>query len=131
MGRHKIIETEEQRKARMAGNMQRYRIRHPERVKAMRKKNYNASKLKAMNLCGGARCVKCGCDEILFLEFNHKNGGGCKERKEYNGPIMDQIVYKKRRTNDLEIVCRVCNALEHLKRKDRESAKKFKIGWIQ
>jgi DNA mismatch repair ATPase MutS len=95
-----------------------------------RKRAYNNRKLKAILKVGEARCVRCGCDELDFLEFNHIGGNGCKDHRENkNVPIMDRILTKKRNTNDLEIVCRVCNALDFLERKNNKQSKRFSIKW--
>jgi hypothetical protein len=108
----------------------RYRARHPERVKEIRKRQYDTRKRRAMELVGGAKCCVCGCDEIDFLEFNHRNGGGCKEwRDKGSKPMVDKILTSKRRTDDLDIKCRLCNALDFLERKNKKSAERFEIKW--
>lgn len=122
------METKQQKWARYMRN---YRSRHPEKVKKARKLQYNNRKLKAMQrVSENAVCERCGCDELDFLEFNHRNGGGCKEHRENkNTPIMDRILTNKRDTDDLEIVCRVCNALDYLERKNNTQAKRYDIQW--
>jgi hypothetical protein len=75
--------------------------------------------------------TKCGCDELDFLEFNHIDGGGCKECRDsitYSS-MVDKLLTGKRKPEGLEILCRVCNALDFLNRKNIESSKKFKIIW--
>lgn len=126
------METIDQKRARRAENTRRYRLKHPERLKGIRKTAYNNRKIKAFLLVGGAVCRNCGCDEISFLEFNHKNGGGAKEYKaaQYMS-MMDQILTKKRITSDLECLCRVCNALDYLKRKHPEQVKNFNVSWTK
>lgn len=108
----------------------RYRNRHPERVKAMRDKMYNSRRTRAMEMIGGAKCIRCGCDKLEFLEFNHKNGGGCREyRKERKNSMVDRLLSGKRNVDDLNVLCRVCNALDFLERKDIKSAMKYQIKW--
>ena len=91
-------------------------------------------KIRAMETVGGAICNRCGCDELDYLEFNHKNGGGAKEFREnskikgYLG-MTDQLLTGKRIGNDIEILCRVCNALEFLERKSDKSKGRFTIIW--
>ena len=110
--------------------MRAYRAKHPDRVKKARRRQYINRKTKAMKAVSDARCENCGCTEIDFLEFNHKNGGGCQEHKKTDcKPMMDRILTKNRDTKDLDILCRVCNALEFLKRKNNKSAKRFEIIW--
>lgn len=83
-----------------------------------------------MNLVGGPKCKVCGCDEITFLEFNHVNGGGAREvRENGNKAMMDILLTNKRKTDDLNILCRVCNALDHLARKDIVQSKRFSVKW--
>ena len=110
--------------------MRTYRAKYPERVKLARRKQYITRKKRAMDKVGGAICKRCGCDELDFLEFNHKNGGGCKEYKKTKyAPMTDKILTHKRNIDDLEILCRVCNALEFLERKNNKQSKKFEVKW--
>ena len=108
----------------------RYRLRHPERVRELRRKIYISRKKRAMELIGGAKCSRCGCDVIEFLEFNHIDGGGCKEIKKGKHVYMaDRLLSGKRSPNGLDILCRICNALDFLERKNKEQSKRFKIRW--
>jgi len=107
-----------------------WRAKHPDKVKKSRKIIYNNRKIKALKIVGDSKCARCGCDEIDFLEFNHKNGDGCKDWKKSGGKaMMDRILTQKRKTDDLEILCRVCNALEFLERKNSKSAQNYRILW--
>ena len=122
--------TSEQLKARSAMWVKRWRDKYPEKQALARKKSYLNRKIKAMDKVGGAVCKLCGCNELSFLEFNHKNGGGAKEIRENGyGSMMDMILTKKRKVDDLEVLCRVCNALDHLQRKNKLQANKFMIKW--
>lgn len=124
-------ETEQEKKARLARYVKKWRDKYPEKHKLARKRAYLNRKLKALKVVGSPVCVRCGCDEIDFLEFNHKNGGGAKEhRVSKNRPMMDRILTGKRGVEDLEIVCRVCNALDFLERKNDKQAKRFTIKWM-
>ncbi len=107
----------------------RYRRKHPERVIEIRKRQYNARKLRALRLIGDAKCKRCGCDELDYLEFNHKDGNGCQEWRKNTMSLVDRILSKKRDINDLEILCRVCNALEFLERKNNNHRGRFTIVW--
>lgn len=128
--RPKLIETQEQKRKRLSEHTRQYREKHSDRVKEQRLKQYIARKHKAFLVIGGAICRRCGCDEISFLEFNHKEGNGCKEHRANNGTsIMDRILTKKRNTEDLECLCRVCNALDYLERKNPDSASKYMITY--
>jgi len=61
-------------------------------------------------------CCRCGCKDSRALEINHKNLGGRKEN--LRGRLLyDAIISGKRKTDDLEITCRVCNAAHYLEKK--------------
>ena len=64
-------------------------------------------------------CNSCGCDDRRLLEINHKNGGGGKElAKGYNSvKFYRDIAGLRRKVDDLEILCRVCNAKHYLELK--------------
>lgn len=65
-------------------------------------------------------CENCGCDDFRLLEINHKNGGGTKDLGRY-GRRTNQFVwdiYKGiRKIDDLNLLCRVCNAKHYLELK--------------
>ena len=130
MSRPKPDETPEQYAARQAMYVQRWRMANPEKQALARKRAYSNRKRKAFDLVGGAKCVRCGCDELDFLEFNHIGGNGCAEWRESNGTaMMDRILTFKRATDDLEVLCRICNALDYLERKNPEAAKGYSIEY--
>ena len=69
------------------------------------------------------KCAMCGCADTRFLEVNHIKGGGNKERKEYSedghdaGHNMILLIHKgKRGIEDLNLLCRACNSIDHLER---------------
>lgn len=71
-------------------------------------------KIKAYKILG-EKCINCGCDDIQALEFNHKNGGGAAEYRAHGGcqkQLILDIVAGRRK--DIELTCRVCNALHYL-----------------
>jgi hypothetical protein len=64
---------------------------------------------------GAIVCVRCGCDRPELLEINHKNGGG---RKDLVGKWFHRAIARlERETNDLELLCRPCNAIHYLEMK--------------
>lgn len=129
MAKPKKIETEEERRRRFTENTRRYRSRHPEKVKESRLRVYNNRKKRAFDMLGGCVCVNCGCKELSFLEINHINGKGWDEFKKYGNTSVDRILSGKRKLEGLNVLCRVCNALDHLSRKCPEKAKCFTIKW--
>lgn len=121
-------ETLEKHRAYSTEVTRRYRLRHPERVKDQRKRVYDGRKRRAMEMLGGAICVKCGCHVLEFLEINHKNGGGCLEHRKNGGTATgDRLLCGKRSKDGLEVLCRVCNALDFLHRKNPGMAKRYVV----
>lgn len=110
----------------------RYRLKHPERTKQIRQNVYKGRKLRVLEKVsknGKICCEGCGCTELSFLEINHLNGGGSKEFKENRKNTQDRILKGERKTDDLNILCRVCNALDHLARKNIMQSKRFNVKW--
>ncbi len=69
------------------------------------------------------KCAMCGCDDTRFLEVNHIKGGGVKEREGYKdgghklSHNMILLIYNgKRGLEDLNLLCRACNSVDHLER---------------
>jgi hypothetical protein len=125
-----LNETPEQRKARHAGYVQKWRLANPEKHKLARRRAYLNRKIKAFRVIGEVKCKNCGCDVLEFLEFNHINGGGCKEWRENKGRQMaDLLLTKGRKPEGLEILRRVCNALDFLGRKNKQEVNRYKIIW--
>ena len=85
-------------------------------------------KLRALQLISGLeipRCNNCSCDTLEFLEINHKNGGGTRDYGMHGGNMYQAILWGRRtekgkiqrKTDDLEVLCRVCNSLHYLRLK--------------
>lgn len=106
-----------------------YRSRNPDRVKESRRSQYVSRKTRAMEMLGGCQCCNCGCDELSFLEINHIGGGGCIEFRKRGNRVVDDLVSGKRTADGLNVLCRVCNALDHLARKNPEAASAFTVEW--
>lgn len=83
----------------------------------------------AMSVIGGGKisCVRCGCDDERLIEINHKNGGGGLELKGKSQSFYRDIARLKRPSDDLELLCRVCNAQHYLEMKYGELP--FLIVW--
>jgi len=64
------------------------------------------------------KCAMCGCDDTRFLEVNHIKGGGNKEHKNpKESRNMILLIHNgKRGVEDLNLLCRACNSLDHLER---------------
>lgn len=69
-------------------------------------------------ICGSIHptCVRCGCDDPRLLEINHKNGGGNREMQKgkYSSQFLYAVVKGTRKTDDLELLCKPCNAIHAL-----------------
>jgi hypothetical protein len=65
------------------------------------------------------KCENCGCGDTRLLEVNHKNGGGNKELQngKNTNKFMWDIYMGRRKIDDLNLLCRVCNALHYLELK--------------
>ena len=85
----------------------------------------------AMQVISGGRmaCVRCNCDDKRLLEINHKNGGGGKEMQagKASHRFYIDIARLRRSSEDLEILCRVCNAEHYLELKYGKLP--FRIVW--
>jgi hypothetical protein len=108
---------------------------HPERIQklitwssvhkdAHREKTRMDTKKKVLAIISKSAnpfCVSCGCDDMRLLEVNHKNGGGGKEMGKgianKSMTFYRDITMLRRKTDDLEVLCRVCNAKHYLELK--------------
>jgi DNA-directed RNA polymerase subunit RPC12/RpoP len=64
-------------------------------------------------------CARCGCDDPRLLEINHKNGGGNKEMQHGHRShrFYIDIANGTRSVDDLELLCKPCNAIHALELK--------------
>jgi len=65
------------------------------------------------------KCAMCGCDDTRFLEINHIKGGGRKESRTHDNENHNLILLihnGKRGIEDLNLLCRACNSIDHLER---------------
>lgn len=123
------MQTAKEKRDRATQHTRSYRSRHPDRVKLSRSNVYQKRKLRMLNILGGAFCAKCGCDEIGFLEINHIEGGGSKEIRANKASLTDKILSGERSTVGLNVLCRVCNAIDFLIRKNPKATGKFITEW--
>jgi hypothetical protein len=77
---------------------------------------------------GSMACVRCRCDDERLLEINHKNGGGGIELKAQGNRFYRSIARMERGVDDLELLCRPCNAVHYLEMK-YGVAGKFSVTW--
>ncbi len=62
-------------------------------------------------------CTRCGCDDSRLIEINHKAGGGKKKEGGNFKKLYVEIASGRRDTEDLELLCRPCNAIHYLESK--------------
>jgi hypothetical protein len=111
---HNEYAEKHRKKAREYGR--RYRQKHPEQSG----KYIRDIRLKALKIVskGTLKCFRCSCDDIRILEINHTNGGGVKEFKEKgNYKFYRDITKGIRKTDDLNLLCKVCNQAHFVKLK--------------
>lgn len=97
----------------------RYYRENREKVMVYARKFSQKLRLKAMQIVSGLDvpiCVNCGCDFLPILEINHNDGGGYNEQKTMpSSPFYRAIVKGIRTVDDLNILCKPCNALHYVK----------------
>lgn len=104
--------------------------KNTEHCRKQRRDRYEEYRRQAMTMLGGVKCEKCGCDRYELLEINHKNGNGAKElRSKWKtlSNFVRAIVLGKRKTDDLNVLCRPCNAVHYLEMK--HGPLPFQIEW--
>ena len=95
-----------------------YQKKNPEKIRETREKSHKKLVNDVLNIISNDDlcCVSCGCDDLRLLEINHKNGGGRKDMRNHNKFYRD-IRNGKRKIDDLEILCKVCNSHHYLELK--------------
>ena len=112
-----------------------YHHDHKEERQKWYAKYYQDIRLKVLaRIDPQMKCAMCGCEDTRFLEVNHIKGGGNKERKKLskNGKDESQnmilLIHKKKRgIEDLNLLCRACNAVDHLEREFGKTG--LKVVW--
>ena len=101
-----------------------------ERIKQYHKGYHGKHRLEVLAKIDPAmKCANCGCDDTRLLEINHIKGGGKKEQKKagVTRNLVLLIQTSKRGTEDLNLLCRACNALDHLERVFGKTP--FRVVW--
>jgi len=101
---------------------------------------YERRKYLAMATISGfpPHCERCGCDDLRFLEFNHKipnyqdpnKPKGLKARHDRSKNTAYRLVSGRmspKEFDNLEITCRVCNAHDYLEKKYGDT--RHKVLW--
>jgi len=112
-----------------------YHHEHKEERKKYYSKYYQDIRLKVLSRVNPEmKCAMCGCEDIRFLDVNHIKGGGNKERKllskddNYVSQNMILLIHNnKRGIEDLNLLCKACNAIDHLEREFGKTG--LKVVW--
>jgi hypothetical protein len=93
-------------------------------------------KSRAFRLLGGPVCRRCGSDFEPALEVNHRWGGGNREDLERRARGLPTgsgfyaaIASGRRDTADLDVLCRLCNALDYIERRFPELRAAWTVHW--
>ena len=89
--------------------------------KEKQRKYQQEIKLQALNIISKGRiyCENCGCKDIRVLEINHINGKTEEEKIKRKGGILlyHDIIRNRRKIDDLNILCTICNWAYFIKQK--------------
>jgi len=104
--------------------VKKYSQEHGEQIKKYLTQYHKKTRLQVLaKVDPEMKCAMCGCDDTRFLEVNHIKGGGRKEQRGFKEEDHDfshniiSLIYKgKRGVEDLNLLCRVCNSIDHLER---------------
>jgi hypothetical protein len=106
------------------GYRENFKIRHPHYMRD-KTRDWRIRVLKIL----GNKCSNCGCDDLRMLEINHLKIGKSGRPKLHGGSsgfylkILDGRIPKE----DLDVRCRVCNALHYCQKKFGDSS--HKVIW--
>lgn len=103
-------------------------VRCSDRIRHVGKYHWIRKRYRVLNIVGKGviKCANCGCDKIELLEINHMNGGGTLENNNV-GIFICNILGGRRKTDDLNLLCKVCNSLHYLELKHGKLP--YKIKW--
>mgnify|MGYP001609670019 CR=1 FL=1 len=110
-------EQRDKKKARNKIWWKKYCEKYPQKAKEIvRRKNFSR-RIRVMQKISNNKiisCENCGCNIEKLLEINHKHGGGRKEMRNYKPTIFySNILKSKRKTDDLNVLCKICNILHY------------------
>lgn len=62
------------------------------------------------SILGGKQCVICGCLDVRCLQFDHINGGGCKESRIMGNKMLKHYINNPEEAKaKLQVLCANCN----------------------
>jgi hypothetical protein len=109
-------------KIRVLGQIRKWEKNNPDMIREYKRRSTIRRRGRLLCIISGGNnpiCIRCGCDDPRFLEINHKNGGGSKETRgtSKRQKFETAILSGARPIDDLEILCRACNAIHFLELK--------------
>lgn len=104
---------------------------HPEQRRIYNQRGHRKYRAKAVEVVarGKLACAGCGCDDPSVLEINHMNGGGYDEYRGRTTSFYRAIINGTRPLDDLNLLCKVCNALHTIRLKEPELARHYQVIW--
>jgi len=99
-------------KDRVQANIRKYREEHPEVQRRCNKNYVIKTRDKLFEIVGGKLCTGCGETDDRCLQFDHKNGGGCKDLKKHGSSremYRYYIAHPDIAKEVLEVKCANCN----------------------
>lgn len=113
----------------------RYKMKNHQAFQAYWLNRHQKDKLKALQLISGLEkplCADCKCSDLRILEIDHINGGGTKEIKSMlrKTNIHREVAMGRRKTDDLRVLCKVCNVKHDVKRRFMLDYKVELIGGV-
>jgi len=99
----------------MREKSRKYRQAHLEQTRLASAKNKRETRIKqrksVLEKLGG-KCIKCGFNDWRALHVDHINGGGTKERKEFNSPAKSYQDIMEFGILKYQILCANCNTIK-------------------
>jgi hypothetical protein len=81
------------------------------------KNNSRKQRLKLIEFLGG-KCRHCGFDDPRALQVDHVNGGGRKERFNYDNQCQYRKIIKDDKTGKYQLLCANCNWIKRFEKKE-------------
>lgn len=115
-----------------------YRARHPEKIKAIYRRDLDASRAKARQYNWnrrlrtiallGDKCVRCGFSDCRALQIDHIDGGGT-QHKESIGQSPSKIIHEIKKAPHLyQLLCANCNWIKRYENDELRKGRRWHRG---
>lgn len=103
----------------------RYRNKHRKEIR-IRQKEYHKQNREELFCLLGNKCFNCGFSDRRALQIDHINGGGIKERINYNTKDFHRVVLKSIKNNErkYQLLCANCNWIKRHEKQEWGGAKR-------